>query len=86
MRCYRPHSLQPKAINGCSPGMYCRYERVWNAPLAEIAAKYKTREDKMIDHMRKLQKLVAAEYTSFSPYANVPSMAISRIAAKCRRD
>lgn len=39
-----------------------------------------------IDHMRKLQKLIAAELTTFSPYSRLPSSAISRIASKCRKD
>lgn len=36
--------------------------------------------------MRKIQKLIAAEKTEFSPYSNLSLAAISRIARKCRRD
>ena len=36
--------------------------------------------------MRKLQKLIAAEYLIFSPYSSLPSRAISRIASMCRKD
>ena len=36
--------------------------------------------------MRKIQNLIAAERTEFSPYSNLSPAAISRIAAKCRRD
>ena len=36
--------------------------------------------------MRKLQKLIAAERTTFSPYSDLSSRAISRIASKCRND
>ncbi|MBF9769653.1 hypothetical protein [Enterobacter asburiae] len=36
--------------------------------------------------MRKLQKLIAAERTNFSPYSSLSPKAISRIASKCRKD
>ncbi|MEQ9940553.1 hypothetical protein ABRP58_00585 [Pectobacterium aroidearum] len=36
--------------------------------------------------MSKLQKLIAAEHTTFSPYSSLPATAISRIASKCQRD
>lgn len=36
--------------------------------------------------MRKLQKLIAAEHTAFSPYSSLSSKSISRIALKCRKD
>lgn len=36
--------------------------------------------------MRKLQKLIAAERTAFSPYSSLSSKSISRIALKCRKD
>jgi len=36
--------------------------------------------------MRKIQKLIAAEKTEFSPYSNLTPAAISRIASRCRRD
>lgn len=36
--------------------------------------------------MRKLQKLIAAERTTFSPYISLSPKEISRIASKCRRD
>lgn len=36
--------------------------------------------------MRKLQKLIAAERTNFSPYSGLSPKAISRIASKCRKD
>lgn len=36
--------------------------------------------------MRKLQKLIAAERTTFSPYTSLSPRAISRIASKCRKD
>jgi hypothetical protein len=39
-----------------------------------------------IDYMRKLQKLIAAERTAFSPYSSLSSKSISRIASKCRKD
>jgi len=36
--------------------------------------------------MRKLQKLIAAERSAFSPYSSLSSMSISRIALNCRKD
>lgn len=36
--------------------------------------------------MRKLQKLIAAEYTNPPPQSNLPTTAITRIPAKCRKD
>ena len=36
--------------------------------------------------MRKLQKLIAAEYTNPPPQSSLPSTAIPRIASKCRND
>ncbi|MGP6487605.1 hypothetical protein [Duffyella gerundensis] len=36
--------------------------------------------------MRKLQKLIAAEYTNPSPQSNLSSTSIPRIASKCRND
>jgi hypothetical protein len=36
--------------------------------------------------MRKLQKLIAAERTAFSPYSSLSSKSISRIALNCRKD
>jgi len=36
--------------------------------------------------MRKLQKLIATQYTNSSPQSNLPSTAIPRIASKCRND
>lgn len=39
-----------------------------------------------IDYMRKLQKLIAAERTAFSPYSSLSSKSISRIALNCRKD
>ena len=36
--------------------------------------------------MRKLQKLIAAEYTNPPPQSKLSSTAIPRIASKCRKD
>lgn len=36
--------------------------------------------------MRKLQKLIAAEYINSSPQSKLSSTAIPRIASKCRKD
>lgn len=36
--------------------------------------------------MRKLQKLIVAERFGLSPYSNLSSEAISRIASMCRKD
>ncbi|WP_392560304.1 hypothetical protein [Orbus mooreae] len=47
---------------------------------------YPTQYSGNIDHMRKLQKLIATERSKLSPYSNLSSKAISRIASKCRKD
>lgn len=36
--------------------------------------------------MSKLQRLIAAERTTFSPYSSLSPESISRIALKCRKD
>ncbi|WP_033738000.1 hypothetical protein [Pantoea stewartii] len=36
--------------------------------------------------MRKLQKLITAEYTNHPSQSNLPTTAITRIASKCRKD